>query len=218
MEGRQAEGLRDRPGDLLAVLSGAPADYFRLSGTANEVNGVTGTFSSTALARSWARWATPPRSFNGTNSYITGSGPSINTAESYTLSAWVYLTSKSSNKQILTVEGTLGTPFLFGDHGNVDRWRMQVCNADTGTPGCPGVLSTSSAIPQLNTWTHLVATVDAAAKKVKLYVDGESQGEAAFTTEFQAPDRHHRQGQVAGRAYADHWPAGWRRWRPIAAP
>ncbi|WP_162907046.1 LamG-like jellyroll fold domain-containing protein [Allorhizocola rhizosphaerae] len=169
-----------------AVLAAAPADYFRLVEPKNEVNGVTGTFSGVTFSDS----NTGPlgeRAAAFTGGYMTGSGASIDTSKSYSLSAWVYLSEKAGNRQVVAVDAVRGSPFRFGYDNAADRWRMTVCDGDVDNPPCPGVLSTSTAA--LNTWTHLAATVDAATKAVKLYVNGqlESTGTASVLWKAAGP-------------------------------
>ena len=166
-----------------AVLAAAPADYFRLVDTNNEVNGVTGTFSGATFGASNAGpLGDTAAGFNG--GFMTGSGLSIDTSKSYSVSSWVYLADKGGNRQAVGIDAVRGSPFRFGYESISDRWRMKLCDSDADNPACPGVLSTS--VPALNTWTHLAATVDAPTKTVKLYINGQLEGTATVNTPWKA--------------------------------
>ncbi|HEX6681733.1 MAG TPA: LamG-like jellyroll fold domain-containing protein [Candidatus Limnocylindrales bacterium] len=189
-----------------AVLGAAPVDYFRLVDTNNELHGVTGTFTGVTFDDSnTGPLGERAASFSkSVGSYMTSNGSSIDTSKSYSVSAWVYMTEKTFYQGVATVEGNRYTPFMLGyDHG-LNRWRMAVCSADADGLGCP--TASSTAVPELHTWTHLAATVDASTRTVKLYVNGQLDGTATATVLWKAsgPLMIGR-GKWAG-SYADHWP------------
>ncbi len=162
------------------VLSAAPVDYYRLVGTANEVNGSTGTFNNVSFGGSITGplGETVAAFDRGGGSSMFTSGPTIDTSKSYSVSAWVYMTEKAWNQQVATVTGQRVANFFLG-YSLADRWRFSVCPADIDNPDCWGVSSTS--VPALNTWTHLAATVDGTTREAKLYVNGALEG--SFTAQ-----------------------------------
>ncbi len=96
-------------------------------------------------------------------------------AGSFTVTAWVYLTSTS---QSVVVEDQFGsvqngiTLMYYG--GSVNRWAFGAVAYDAMYPPL-GTKVVSTAPPQLNTWTHLAGVYNAATGEIQIYVNGTQQ-------------------------------------------
>jgi hypothetical protein len=125
-------------------------------------------------------------SFNGTSARVFSNPSALNTSTSYSVSAWVYLTSKAGgiNRTAVCQNGDSVCSFrLQYDVGN-DRWSFVVSDSDWTGATLTRVLGTAS--PSLNTWYHLVGVYDSGAGNIKLYVDGSLQGTTAFAAPWNA--------------------------------
>ena len=122
--------------------------------------------------------------FNGTNSSITTSGPVLNTAAggSFTVAAWVYLTSTKSFATAVSQDGKVNSGFYLQYSVMDKRWAFARVAHDTA--GSPGIRALSTSAPMTNRWTHLVGVYNAASGRLSLYVDGRAQGTATDSTPF----------------------------------
>jgi alpha-L-arabinofuranosidase len=146
-------------------------------------NGHTGTLGAGV---SWVTGnvGTGAISLNGTSSaVVTVNGPVVNTAGSFTVSAWVDLASLSGYQTVVSIAGTNVAGFflqLRGDTGTFAFTRLSSDADGTGT-----IVSAPSA-PVLGSWYHLVGVDDASAGTLTLYVDGQSMGSTPYTGGWQA--------------------------------
>ncbi|WP_433299827.1 LamG-like jellyroll fold domain-containing protein [Actinoplanes sp. CA-030573] len=173
-----------------AVLGAAPTDYWRLNdlpGTTepyNEVNGNDAVESATVLGGTAGtdgpfRDTIAPKFTPASSSEIVAGGPSIDTAQSYSASAWVNMSDATSNRQAVAVLGNRASGFTLGYDKNLNRWMAAMCLTDADSASCPRTSST--AAPALNTWTHLAATYDAPTKTLRLYVNGAFQASSVLS-------------------------------------
>jgi large repetitive protein len=137
------------------------------SGTGNAANASNVTWNGTAGV------------FNGSSSAAVTSGPVLNTAASYTISAWVYETSASTAQTFVAQLGTQSSSFLLQNDPGTDKWRFAVTNADVASPTYTGVESTTIA---LNTWTYLVGTYNTSTGSISLSVNNATPVSATFTS------------------------------------
>ncbi|MFC4535632.1 LamG-like jellyroll fold domain-containing protein [Sphaerisporangium dianthi] len=113
------------------------------------------------------------------DAYAVTSRPVLNQNSSFTLSTWVRLT---DSEAIQTVASQDGNPFgldIYYLGSSYQKWRLQI--SGTGGSNGYGVWVDSAKVTKADTWTHLVAMYDAAAAKIRLYLDGALSGEADYT-------------------------------------
>ncbi|WP_245607625.1 LamG-like jellyroll fold domain-containing protein [Streptomyces prunicolor] len=195
--GYAAEGLAIlSPHDTWALDDGdgftiandtAPTD------TPYTVNDTTGVGSNTLTLNGTTTWTNDTTrgetlSFDGTTGYAAGSGPALNTAGSYSVSAWVKLSSlPTRNATVAAQDGTQNSPFYlqydYADPGS-PRWALAFANTDTADPALTVADSTTAATA--NTWTHLVGTYDATTKTAQLYLNGSLAATATGVTSWNA--------------------------------
>ncbi|MEU6662086.1 LamG-like jellyroll fold domain-containing protein [Streptomyces sp. NPDC046821] len=157
-----------------------PVGAWRLderSGTA--AADTAGTHDGTASDVRWRTGNSGAALFNGVSSQITTRGPVLDTApgHSFTVSAWVYLTSTNGFATAVSQGTSNGSAFFLQYSGADHRWAFSR----------PGVRALAAEPPAMNTWTHLVGVCDAASHRLHLYVNGTQQGTATDTRPVTTP-------------------------------
>jgi hypothetical protein len=145
--------------------------------------------------------------FDGTNDYLATGGPVVNTAASFSVSAWVYLTAAVNYHTVAAQASGTGpaSAFILQYRPEVNRWGFLLPRFDSTAPTSPIDLIYSTGPPALNTWTHLLGVFDAAAGQMRLYVNGVAQGgPVAHTTTWNATG-----AVIVGAAW---WGAGFGFW------
>ncbi|MCQ6555765.1 DNRLRE domain-containing protein [Streptomyces sp. C10-9-1] len=129
--------------------------------------------------------------FDGSSGYAATSRPVLNTARSYTVSAWAKLPQQgaSGNRTVVSQSGTYYSPFYLSYEAGPDTWSLRTSleDVEAGNIREQVVRGTQPARP--GEWTHLVAVHDATARQIRLYVDGRLQGtdDAPKTWEANGP-------------------------------
>ncbi|MFF3275898.1 LamG-like jellyroll fold domain-containing protein [Streptomyces chrestomyceticus] len=124
-------------------------------------------------------------SFNGTDAYARVNAPHLNTARSFTVSAWARLdTAKPSHAAVVAAQAGAHAPgFELYYSADLDRWvfNQYTDDAPTGTP----VRATGPRAAG-GTWAHLVGVHDTIADTLTLYVNGQKAGAAKLNGAFYA--------------------------------
>ncbi len=142
------------------------------------------------------------------DSWAHTTGPAVNTAGSYTVSAWVKLTSTSSNYTAVSQDGDYHAGFLLGYVQSANKWAIRIPTRDDASGQLGTQLVYSTAAPAVGTWTHLTAVYDTSTAKVSLYVNGALQGSDDVTTPWSANgDLQIGRTRYQG-AYDGFWPGG----------
>ena len=176
-------------GDTVAVDSSPNAFNATLAGGASWVDGVNGN----ALH------------LDGTTGYAATAGPVMRTDQSYSVSAWVRVTSATtSGVTAVSADGNRYGAFYLQYWGPTRQWRFALPTADIDNPGANGVLSTVPA--QVNVWTHLIGVYDAPAQQLRLYVNGLLAGTTARTSSWNATGGLQLGRVKANGSYIMHWP------------
>jgi hypothetical protein len=126
-----------------------------------------------AAAAGWGadRFGTPSASLaltGGSTSYAATTGPVLRTDASYTVSAWVRLTSKAAGATVVGAFGGRNCGFYLQYRPDIDRWAVAVPNADTDSATL--VWAAAGSSPSVGVWVHLVASYDATVHTLRLYV------------------------------------------------
>jgi serine/threonine protein kinase len=153
----------------------------------------------TALA-SWLQTGT----FNGSGTSISLPDVALNTGAgaSFTVSAWVYLTSTSAFATAVSQEGMTNSSFYLQYSQTDNAWAFSRVSDDA--QGAAGIRALSSGPPATNQWVHLVGVYNAPNGLMTLYVNGDPQGTATDTTPFAG-----QAGILIGRAQYDGNPSDW---------
>jgi hypothetical protein len=114
-------------------------------------------------------------SFNGSSSYVTINRAVVNTAASFSVAAWVQLTSLSNWSTAVSQDGNNVSGFFLqytnpnaGPDGGKFAFVLVSADSTSGT----SIRATSPFTPVLNTWYHLVGVYDAGSAQIRLYVNG----------------------------------------------
>ncbi|MCX5408678.1 hypothetical protein OHA37_33080 [Streptomyces sp. NBC_00335] len=132
--------------------------------------------------------------------------PVLETAASYTVSAWVRLEEGGRNRTVAGQDGTHHSAFFLSYCAAVDTWCARLAAADAATTDLEGQRVNAQASAQLNVWTHLAMVADHEKNVLSLYVNGQLQGTDAITTNWPSSG-----GFQVGRAkyrgaYVDQFP------------
>jgi hypothetical protein len=124
---------------------------------------------------------------DGVDDYAVTNEAVLNTDQSYTISVWVRLSDKTTDRAILAQEKLYQySAFYLMYNQAIDRWTVQIPRSGTD----PTWSSASSlAAPQLNSWTHLVAVYNAQTGQLQLWVNGALQNTATNVTGWNTTDK-----------------------------
>ena len=128
-----------------------------------------------------ATWATDPTrgpvlSLNGSTGYASTTGPAVNTAGSFTVSAWVKVNAFASGvrQTFVAQQATTNAGFYLESDPTTSKWDFAIAGTDTTSAGSPIIESSSPAAT--NTWTHLVGVYDSTSSTMTFYVNGAAAG------------------------------------------
>jgi len=118
---------------------------------------------------------------DGVDDYAMTHEPVIQTDQSFTVSAWVRLTSTANDCTVLAQENVYQySSFYLMYAKDRNRWTFQLPSTGSGT--VTWWAANSTAAPVLNSWTHLVGVYDATAEQIKLYVNDVLQSTVSGVT------------------------------------
>ncbi|MGW5780497.1 LamG-like jellyroll fold domain-containing protein [Streptomyces sp. NPDC003863] len=121
------------------------------------------------------------------NSYAQTGGPVVNTAGSFTVSAWAKLADLTTNRTVLSQDADSVYGFVLY-YGAGTGWIFARPRTAQAPYSFDRVVSAPSAAVA-GAWTHLVAEYDAEAAKMRLYVNGALAQEATTATPWEATGR-----------------------------
>lgn len=157
--------------------------------TGNVAVDSTGAHNGWASDGWWTGGADPACLFDGTDSQIYTSGPVLSTGpgESFTVSAWVYMSAlpvaPQYDETAVSQDADQDSAFYLQFTDPSDRWAFSRVDTDSdSSPSAARALSQSP--PSLSIWTHLVGVYDAAAGTESLYVNGVFQSSVAAPAAF----------------------------------
>ncbi|MEU9130710.1 LamG-like jellyroll fold domain-containing protein [Kitasatospora sp. NPDC048540] len=157
-----------------AVPMGAvhqPSDRWTLTDTTDSVRPANNLTLTGAATISTGRTSKALNLDGNSPSTAKTTGPVLDTTQSYTISAWAYLTNTNGYATVVGQSGTNLSAFYLQYSTAYGAWTFISPDSDTAGPG----FSTPAAAPsppELNKWTHLVATYDITSKAMRLYVNG----------------------------------------------
>jgi RHS repeat-associated protein len=203
--GSQSTGYTyDAQGDVTSsttygASAGRPVAAWPLSqssGTAvadSTGDGNTGTASNVT-------WSGGAASFNGTSSQISTGGPVLNTAGSFTVSAWANPSVASGYETVAAQADPTGAGGVwFGYDPNQNAWALETTNTAVN-PTSWYIASAPAGSTKTATWTFLTGSFNAATGELSLYVNGVLQSQAAWPSPFNAGGPL-SMGAVAGRDF-----------------
>ncbi|WP_432850720.1 LamG-like jellyroll fold domain-containing protein [Amycolatopsis sp. CA-161197] len=165
----------------------APAGRWTLTDGSGTTAKDTGGTNAMTLSGG-ASWTTDPSrgtvlTFDGSTGGATTTSPVVKSDGSFTMAAWVDLTSTSGYQTFLTQEGSAVGGFYLEYESDVNQWVFARFATDSPATG---IRARASVTPVLNTWTHLAGTFDAATGTMTIYVNGVAAGTAVDSTPWNA--------------------------------
>ncbi|MET0495902.1 MAG: LamG-like jellyroll fold domain-containing protein, partial [Actinoplanes sp.] len=165
--------------------------------------------SVTTTLKSGAGWASGPTgsalSLNGTGAHASTDSAVVTAGENWTVGAWVKPTSLAAAATALSQDGTVQSIFRLGYSKTDNKWALIQPATDATNAATAKVLSTT--VPQAGVWTHLAAVHDSARKQLRLYVNGQLEGSAFYTTALRNGNRPFQIGRGwINSANAEYWP------------
>ncbi|MFD6568313.1 LamG-like jellyroll fold domain-containing protein [Micromonospora profundi] len=100
--------------------------------------------------------------------------PVLRTDDSFTVSAWVMLSSPVGMRTAVSQRGTHESAFWLKYQSDVGKWQFNLSDEDATTTSTISVRSTNAAESEV--WTHLTGVYDAGRKEIRLYVNGVIEG------------------------------------------
>ncbi|UXY20240.1 LamG domain-containing protein [Streptomyces cynarae] len=190
---RTVTSTYDDMGNLLSETlygdaSGHPAGWWKLNQTSG-TNVTDASGSGNTAQATGVTWSDDAANFAGsTGQQIATNGPVLDTTTSYTVSAWVKMSSlPTHNATVVAQTGTTNSAFMLQynyAHTSAPLWSMEQTSKDASSPSFPAAYSTSA--PTSGAWTHLVGVYDSTTGAVKLYVNGALAGSGSNTTPWSA--------------------------------
>lgn len=196
----------DSPTDATAYWKFDEGSGSTAVGTIESDPGNTGGPAAT-LSPTGVSWTTAGKvgdalTFDGATGTVSADTARIDTSQSFTVTAWVRLTSKGNAEDAVTQDGTEASGFYLHYHSAADRWRFAMPRSDTVGPVVDHADSTAPA--QTGVWTHLAGVYDSVAHQLRLYVNGTLASTVSHTA-WDAPGKLRiGQGMWNGAA-ADPW-------------
>ncbi|WP_348773817.1 LamG-like jellyroll fold domain-containing protein [Micromonospora sp. WMMD964] len=100
--------------------------------------------------------------------------PVLRTDHSFTVSAWVMLSSPVGMRTAVSQRGVHESAFWLKYQSDVAKWQFVLSDEDVTTTSTMSVRSTNAAESEV--WTHLTGVYDAGRKEIRLYVNGVLDG------------------------------------------
>ncbi|MFI7609582.1 LamG domain-containing protein [Micromonospora sp. NPDC049366] len=131
--------------------------------------------------------------FDGASSYLSASPSALNTAGTFSLTAWVRLADTSASR-IFASKASAGQATLSVGYDKAsNRWQVQM-PSKTGKGGKVSIVRSISA-PPVGLWTHLAVGYDATARTLTLWVDGVAEATLGNVTAVNDPSGEFRLGR-----------------------
>jgi YD repeat-containing protein len=149
----------------------------------NQTSGTTAADATgngnTAGVSGGVTWSGGAASLDGTSGLLTN-GPVLSTTSSFSVSAWVNLTSTSTFYTAVSQTGVNMGSFYLQYSKSANAWAF-VRTASDSTSAAQASAKAATP-PTLNTWTHLVGVFDSSTNAMTLYVNGSVAGTGTATT------------------------------------
>jgi alpha-L-arabinofuranosidase len=161
--------------------------YDEGTGTAAADSTGNGNAQTLAAGAGWAtgRVGAHSVSFNGSSTgYASAVAPVVDTRSSFSVAAWVNLSSTTGFQDIASVDGAQVSGFYLQLRGDTGKFAFTRLASDS-TSAAASFASASTA-PTKGTWYHLVGISDAETQTLTLYVNGTLQSTVPYTTPWQA--------------------------------
>ncbi len=124
----------------------------------------------------------------------------MSTAGNFTVGGWVRLGQKGADRVIAMQRGTNRSAFELRFDSATDRWVFETTSNDT--TGATVKTAKSVSVPQLNVWTYVAGSYDAAGDTMRIYVDGREEGSIGSAVTWDTTTKLLIGGGTAGKWFA----------------
>ncbi|MFJ3478060.1 LamG domain-containing protein, partial [Streptomyces microflavus] len=125
--------------------------------------------------------------FDGTSGYAATDIPTVNTANGFSVSAWVNLDKMPTDAAVVAAQpGNYSPGFELYYSKGYDRWVFNQYTSDTAGASIVRAMAPVAGGVTAGRWTHLVGVYSGGAKELRLYVDGSLAGSTPYTTAWDA--------------------------------
>ncbi|GAA4907205.1 concanavalin A-like lectin/glucanase superfamily protein [Stackebrandtia albiflava] len=114
---------------------------------------------------------------DGAGHFTAGTGV-VDTTRSFSVAAWVNLSDKSTDGNVIGVDGENMSALYVGYLAALDRWVLGVPHTDTQRHRWSYAIAPEAVT--VGQWTHLTASVDRETDTASLYVNGELSAQTAL--------------------------------------
>lgn len=115
---------------------------------------------------------------DGVTGYGATTRPVIDTASSFTVSAWVNPADLNAGYTVFSQAGANAQALVLRYDKSLNRWAFGMNPADDAAAATSWAVGTTS--PQIGTWTLLTGLFDQATMRLSLYVDGRHQADSSL--------------------------------------
>ncbi|WP_255949798.1 LamG-like jellyroll fold domain-containing protein [Streptomyces odontomachi] len=180
---RAAWQLDDQPGASQAAASTPDRTAILHGGATPGVAGVTGTAVS----------------FDGVDDYAQTDIPTVPTDTGFSVSAWVKLSALPDHAAVIAAQpGNHSPGFELYYSKDFDRWAFNQYTSDTSGAPIVRAMAPQAGGVSAGEWTHLVGTFSTQNDELRLYVQGQLVGSAAYDSPWDA-----RRGLMIGAGSYD---------------
>ncbi|WP_327170115.1 LamG domain-containing protein [Streptomyces sp. NBC_01336] len=125
--------------------------------------------------------------FDGTDDYLQSDIPTVDTSLSFSVSAWVNLSTMPAEAAVIAAQPGNNAPgFELYYSKSYDRWVFNQYNADSASATPVRVMQAAAGGVKANEWAHLVGLYNAGQDLLQLYVNGALAGSASYSTPWDA--------------------------------
>ncbi|MGW5052658.1 LamG domain-containing protein [Actinokineospora sp. NPDC004072] len=156
----------------------ADAGHWKLNESAGATAADSSGLGRTITLHGGSSWSggreTRAVQFDGAGGHGETAAPVLDTTGSFSVSAWVALTSGANYSAVLGQDGGTMSTFYLQHDATAKKWGAVVPESDAPNPVLNQVLSVEPAL--VNVWTHLAVVYHEPRKQLRLYVNGSLSG------------------------------------------
>ncbi|WP_318211827.1 LamG-like jellyroll fold domain-containing protein [Streptomyces sp. SJL17-1] len=171
---------------VYGYTQGGPTLSWKLDGSADATSGGSG--GHTGVRTGGADWVPAEHGgallLDGSDDTVTQSGPAVNTAQSFTVSAWIKVDPlTTATSAVLSQDGERISGMILWYNATDSSWRFGMPRADADGWSVDQAVAPGAVKGE---WTRLTGVYDAAAGTISLFVNGSKKATSAHTARWSA--------------------------------
>src|SRR5205823_2996118 len=173
--------------DTLRYIPNGLTGYWPFGGSPLDASGNRNDLSLTGGARYALGGLGGALLLDGAGAHAQSGRPVIRTDGSFTVMAWVRMSGSRGTGTAVSQDGTEAPGFSLQYSAARNRWAFTMAAADAAGSAVARALSARPAAA--GSWVHLAGVRDAAAGRIRLFVNGIHSGTAAYSGAWHASGR-----------------------------